>query len=287
MPDDVTTEGEEGQQQTDDQQQTQQAQYADKTELDKLQNQVAELTNANQQLTNMMNQNLYQQQQQPQQPAQPQGVSWEEAQNAINEEGDYSKMAKYVQQQNEQTKSELKKEVEELKKYGSQTLGSLAVSQAKNDPNMPHFQRFEKEVMDAFKSTGASDYSTLQNCYTWVIGQHYQDLLKEETEKMKRQEYDTKQQGSLPQHGGKTASGRFQKGGENEMPTPEEYFSEDAQRQLSRKGWTPEQYAQKMGFKNFETLVKTVPKDSSFNQQDSDYEHMLMTGFLPDKSGGK
>ncbi len=113
---------------------------------------------------------------------------------------------------------------------------------------MPYFNDYQAEIQNVVKQSGSSDPATIKQAYSYVTGLHMNDIIKKENEKVLRQQTEPT---TLP--GG---SGKPSRGDEPKQHTPETFLSPEARTALERKGWSPDQYAKKIGYKDFESFAQ-------------------------------
>ncbi len=182
-------------------------------------------------------------------PAQPVSTtSREEATKHLQDEGDPSKVFDYFDGQINNLKKSHQEEIQNLKQIGGSQISSLAIQQARSNPDMPYFQQYEKEILEAINNSGNSDPAMIPESYKWVVGGHQQEIEKVNKEKILRQAVDD---GSLLPGNGKNGRGEPMEEG----PKPGEIYTERAQSLLEKKGINADQLAQKLGktmpFTNF------------------------------------
>ncbi len=112
---------------------------------------------------------------------------------------------------------------------------------------MPYYTRFQKEIDEYIGALGPQQQlqpASYKAAHDYVVGLHVTELLAEQGE-------TTRRQGNPPPQGG-------QQGGANSRTTgagrgqPESFqFSADNQGALAVKGYTPDQQAQRMGYKGW------------------------------------
>jgi len=167
-------------------------------------------------------------------------VSKEEALLKLNEEGDASSVVEYFESQLQTTRQTYEQQLKELQKTGGSQISSLAIQQAKADSSMPHFSRYEDEIISAVNNSGSTDPAMVREAYKYVVGTHMDEIIKEEKEKMLRQAVD---EGTLVPGGAKNGRGDPVNSG----PKPEERYSERALSLLEKKEISVDQFHQKLG----------------------------------------
>lgn len=112
---------------------------------------------------------------------------------------------------------------------------------------MPYYTRFQKEIDEYIGALGPQQQlqpASYKAAHDYVVGLHVTELLAEQNEAGRRQANPQPQQGTLGgQNSRTTGVGRGQ---------PEQFtFTADNQSALAIKGYTPDQQAQRMGYKSW------------------------------------
>lgn len=145
------------------------------------------------------------------------------------------------------------KELRPFQQQGMQMLATQAEQLAKMSGNMPHYDRFKKQIDTVLKSlpadqrTNAEVYKTVHDM---VVGQNLSTLLQEKEEATVRS-YREKNDTSLPGGaGGRQPSGESKADG---VPSFEEHFGKEGLASLksTKNHETPDSWCQKMGYKDW------------------------------------
>ncbi len=87
-----------------------------------------------------------------------------------------------------------KEHIDPIRQGGTQAIATLALNQAKADPNLPHFARFEKDIKATLNQMPLGDRSNpdaIQLIYNNLVGQNHNVLMKESHEaNLRKQEQD-------------------------------------------------------------------------------------------------
>ena len=119
---------------------------------------------------------------------------------------------------------------------------------------MPYYARFQKEIDEYIAALGPSQQlqpASYKAAHDYVVGLHVTDLLAEQTEASRRQ--------GNPQPQGATTTGGNSRATGTGRGQPEVFtFTADNQSALAIKGYTPDQQAQRMGYKSWsDYMTKT------------------------------
>jgi hypothetical protein len=130
-------------------------------------------------------------------------------------------------------------------------MSELALESAK--PKMAYYDRYKKEI-DHNLALLPPEQRILPNAYKMVhdmvASQHMPDIIKEEVEKAIR----TASQPVPPNT--PTSNGRSVGGTDPSKMTFEDVFGDDAMQALKVQGKTPDQFAQRLGYKDSAEYIK-------------------------------
>lgn len=167
-------------------------------------------------------------------------TSREEAAKHLQDEGDPSKLFDYFDGQMSNLKKSHQEEIQNIKQIGGSQISALAIQQAQNDPSMPYWKDYEKDILSAINNSGNSDPQMIREAYKYIVGSNHEKIMATEKEKFLRQAVE---EGTLMPGNGKNGRGEPVEEG----PKPEEIYSERAQSLLEKKGINADQLAQKLG----------------------------------------
>ena len=151
--------------------------------------------------------------------------------------GDAKSLQKYLENHERKLVDRV---VRPMEQKGYSAIAQQAERIAMNDPNMPHYARFKKEINEVMKPCSLeqrADPLAYQTAYNIVVGMNYEKLRKEEVEAAIRKATESADGGTAP-------SGAKPKYAEG-VPSVKDLLGEQAERELANAGWTPDQWAQK------------------------------------------
>ncbi len=181
-----------------------------------------------------------------QQAAPAPGVTREQVVQSLESGEGPQQVLSYIDQQISSASKKGKEELDQLYQLGHSQISALGMQQARVDPTMPNFARFEKEInTEISKANLAADPQTVRNVYRYIVGTHHEELLKEEKEKTLRQSHEEKNS-SIQATGQKDRIPS-----EKDDHDPQKILSESNWAALSRKNSDPDTEAKKQGYTDF------------------------------------
>lgn len=182
-------------------------------------------------------------------------VTDEEINNAITSG---ENPAKVLRRLNAAAEARMRRELEarsgQIEEVGYGSLAALASEVATNKMDKKLAARYKKEI-DGYVNTLAPALRTRPDtylvAYNAVIGMHMTEIVSEEREAAIRQ---SRQQPPAPTPGTSNARGT----GSATVPTVEDLYGKEASDRMREQGLSPDDFARKWGYKNWEDRVKQL-----------------------------
>lgn len=178
----------------------------------------------------------------------------------INDAYASGNVAEVMRRLQQETVEELvEKHVAPLQHTGIEAISGLTLEVTKG--SMKYYPKFKAQIDEYVKNMGPDgrmNPAAIRAAHDIVAGQNIEAIVAEEVEKRARQAADAhKDAANIP--GGKKrvdASGQ-------EVPSVEQLFGVDAANALRSKGESEDQFAQKLGYANWEAYVKVYQKQEA------------------------
>lgn len=136
----------------------------------------------------------------------------------------------------------IKQHIEPMQQQGLSNFAAIARSQAANNPAMPYFKEYEKEIDKLVANVPLAqraDPACYTTAYNMVIGMNHTAIMAKEREKILR-ENGGSVDGSVP------STQRRDSSTQPGVPTVTEVLGPDAQREMDNWGWTPDEMVQRL-----------------------------------------
>lgn len=191
-------------------------------------------------------------------PADPiiEDVTEEELEQVLNDGKGAGKIIKAMDAKIKKMEGAFNKRVQELESVGLNAISELSRDTAAGD--MPYYSKYKKEI-DTYVATLPAHLRVSKQVYVVahnaVVGQHLPEIMKDEREKILR-EASNPEDASLPTG----INGRDKNKAADEIPTVEDLLGKDAANALTSLGRTPDQQAQKLGYKDWATYATFIKK---------------------------
>ena len=136
----------------------------------------------------------------------------------------------------------IKQHIEPMQVQGLSNFAAIARSQAANNPAMPYFKEYEKEIDKLVANVPLAqraDPACYTTAYNMVIGMNHNVIMAKEREKILR-ENGGSVDGSVP------STQRRDSSTQPGVPTVAEVLGPEAQREMDNWGWTPDEMVQRL-----------------------------------------
>ena len=187
-------------------------------------------------------------------------ITLDEIENVLAEGKGADKLVKMIDSRLKKLETGLAQRISEIESTGTNALSNVASEMARSD--MPYYKRYQKEI-DAYVATLSPHLRMNKQVYVVahnaVVGQHLPDIIKEEREKVMREAADPNAAGSPGGAAGRRANGAPA----DDVPTVEQIFGKEAADALTSVGRTPDQHAQRMGYKTWADYAKFVKEQEA------------------------
>lgn len=165
---------------------------------------------------------------------------------------------------NNMRESLIKQHIEPMQVQGLSNFAAIARAQAANNPAMPYFKEFEKDIDKLVANVPLAqraDPACYTTAYNMVIGMNHNTIMAKEREKILR-ENGGSADGSVP------STQRRDSSTQPGVPTVAEVLGPEAQREMDNWGWTPDEMVKRLYARTMKvtTWAEAVPLIQAQNE---------------------